>query len=170
MGLNKETTDNTVQTTRATALRLLARREHSRLELTIKLRQRKLPDPVIAAVLDEFEDEGWLSDERFADVYGRQRRDLGYGPLRIRSELQRRGVDHWPPSLAAMTDQDWAMLATRARAKKFGLEQLAEDWSEKARQARFLAQRGFGGEHAEQALEATSEEALVFSGHTRGWL
>ncbi|TNE98663.1 MAG: regulatory protein RecX, partial [Gammaproteobacteria bacterium] len=53
---------------RSTALRLLARREHSRLELSLKLRQRKLPSSVIDAVLDDFEHEGWLDDQRFADV------------------------------------------------------------------------------------------------------
>ena len=54
---------------RATALRLLARREHSRLELSLKLRQRKLPGDIINAVLDDYEKEGWLDDDRFADVY-----------------------------------------------------------------------------------------------------
>ena len=61
---------------RATALRLLARREHSRLELSLKLRQRKLPGDIINAVLDDYEKEGWLDDDRFADVYARQRMDL----------------------------------------------------------------------------------------------
>ncbi|WP_404363548.1 regulatory protein RecX [Marinobacter sp.] len=143
---------------RSVALRLLARREHSRFELATKLRQRRLPADVIAPVLDDYEHEGWLSDERFAEIYGRQRRDLGYGPLRIRSELQQRGVAMWPPPLAQMTDQEWINLAIQARAKKFGLENIRDDWPEKARQARFLSQRGFSGEQTEQALDAIGPE------------
>nr|WP_166269522.1 regulatory protein RecX [Marinobacter caseinilyticus] len=140
---------------RSSALRLLARREHSRQELRLKLCQRKIPNATIEQVLDEFEQEGWLSDERFAEVYGRQRRDLAYGPVRIRSELQQRGVPLWPESLATMSEHDWVESAVRARKKKFGLSDLGDDWPEKARQARFLAQRGFTGEQAEKALEVT---------------
>lgn len=151
-------TDTPEYRARATALRLLARREHSRSELTSKLRQRQLPVDLIAAVLDEYEQEGWLSDERFADVYGRQRFDLGYGPLRIRSELQQRGVSTWPDSLVGITEQDWVENAVRAREKKFGLQNLSCDWPEKARQARFLAQRGFTGEQVKRAIESSGRE------------
>lgn len=138
---------------RASALRLLARREHSRQELALKLRQRQTPDAIIDRVLDDYEHEGWLSDERFSDVYGRQRRDLGYGPMRIRSELQQRGVRQWPDCLSCMTEADWVALAVKARQKKFGLTDIGDDWTEKARQARFLSQRGYSGEQIEQALE-----------------
>ncbi len=159
MTLNERTGQEPEQQARAAALRLLARREHSRQELATKLRQRRLPTDIIERVLDDYENEGWLSDERFAEVYGRQRRDLGYGPLRIRSELQQRGVQLWPEELAQMTDWDWSQLAIRARAKRFGLGRLDEDWPEKARQARFLSQRGFSAEQVERALEATDPDA-----------
>lgn len=150
---NDKNQDDPEHKARSSALRLLARREHSRQELVVKLRQRKLPDAIIDAVLDDYEHEGWLSDDRFADVYGRQRRDLAYGPLRIRSELQQRGVQFWPDSLSSMTEQEWITLAIQARRKKFGLSDISGDWPEKARQARFLGQRGFNGEQVERALE-----------------
>lgn len=150
--------DDPEQKARASALRLLARREHSRQELALKLRQRQIPEPIINQVLDDYEHEDWLSDERFAEVYGRQRRDLGYGPLRIRSELQQRGVRLWPDCLGGMTEADWIALAVKARQKKFGLTDIADDWTEKARQARFLGQRGYSGEQVEQALDV--REAL----------
>ena len=149
--------DDPEQKARASTLRLLARREHSRQELSLKLRQRQTPDSIINLVLDEYEQEGWLSNERFADVYGRQRRDLGYGPVRIRSELQQRGVRLWPDCLGCMTEADWVALAVRTRQKKFGLADIGDDWTEKARQARFLGQRGYSGEQVEQALEVRSD-------------
>ena len=127
---------------RATALRLLARREHSRLELSLKLRQRKLPGDIINAVLDDYEKEGWLDDDRFADVYARQRMDLGYGPLRI---------------VAEMAEEDWCQRAIGIRDKRFGLADLSDDWDEKVRQARFLNRRGFSASQVERALEARSE-------------
>ncbi|MBO6849282.1 MAG: regulatory protein RecX, partial [Marinobacter sp.] len=116
---------------RSVALRLLARREHSRLELSLKLRQRQIERAVIDRVLDDYEAEGWLNDDRFADVYARQRMDLGYGPLRILSELQQRGVHTVPECVEQMTDEDWTEQATRLRCKRFGGHSLRDDWNEK---------------------------------------
>ena len=153
-----ENQDDQEYKARASALRLLARREHSRLELSLKLRQRKIESDIIESVLDEYENEGWLDDNRFADVYARQRMDLGYGPLRILGELQQRGVNHAPECLAEMGDADWCRRATALRHKRFGLSDLDDDWSEKARQARFLNRRGFSAAQVECALEARSLE------------
>lgn len=138
---------------RSTALRLLARREHSRLELSLKLRQRAIAPDVIDRVMDEYEKEGWLSDERFADVYARQRIDLGYGPLRILAELQQRGISQSPECLDCVSDSEWSDMAIQLRERRFGLTDLSEDWNEKARQARFLYRRGFEGRHVEKALD-----------------
>lgn len=150
----KDNTEDPVVKAESTALRLLARREHSRQELRFKLLQRKLPESVIDSVLDDYEAKDWLSDARFADVYARQRRDLAYGPLRIRAELQQRGVSVWPECVSSLSDEDWTGLAIRARFRRFGLDSVDDDLKEKSRQARFLAQRGFSAEHSERALEA----------------
>ncbi|MEC7727954.1 MAG: regulatory protein RecX [Pseudomonadota bacterium] len=152
-----ENQDDQEYRARAAALRLLARREHSRLELTLKLRQRKVPGDIIDAVLDDYENEGWLDDDRFADVYARQRMDLGYGPLRILGELQQRGVYQSPECLDAMTDDDWCQQAINLREKRFGLADLGEDWDEKVRQARFLSRRGYSAIQVERALEARED-------------
>ncbi|HLV77185.1 MAG TPA: regulatory protein RecX [Marinobacter sp.] len=149
-----ETLEEQEYKARAAALRLLARREHSRLELTLKLRQRKIESPLIDQVLDEFEAEDWLSDQRFAESYARQRIETGYGPLRIQAELQQRGIHHSPGTLMAVTDAQWAASATRLRARRFGLGQLDSDLKEKARQARFLGARGFAHQHIDHALSA----------------
>ncbi|MBY6034835.1 regulatory protein RecX [Marinobacter daepoensis] len=137
---------------RSAALRLLARREHSRYELTLKLRQRHLETDVIESVLDDYEREGWLDDDRFADIYARQRIEAGYGPLRILAELQQRGVKEVPVCLSLVTEDEWCQKAARAREKRFGLGRLDGDLPEKARQARFLARRGFSASHSEYAL------------------
>lgn len=140
------------------ALRLLARREHSRFELALKLRQRQVSAGVIEAVLDEFEEKGWLSDERFAEVFMRQRVDAGYGPLKVLADLQQRGIRQAPPELAAITEAQWVDMATRLREKRFGLADLSEDWNERQRQGGFLARRGFTTDQIEQALEVRASE------------
>ncbi|MDP1932423.1 MAG: regulatory protein RecX [Gammaproteobacteria bacterium] len=79
---------------RRTAMDLLARREHSRSELVEKL-QRKYSEASrhFLAVLDQLEQDGLLSDERFAEAYVRYRRSRGFGPLLIRQELRGKGID-----------------------------------------------------------------------------
>lgn len=153
-----ENKDDQEYKARAAALRLLARREHSRLELSLKLRQRKIGADIIETVLDDYEAEGWLDDNRFADVYARQRMDLGYGPLRILGELQQRGVHREPECLTEMSDEDWCRQAVTLREKRFGLSDLDNDWDEKVRQARFLNRRGFSAGQVERALEARSQD------------
>lgn len=150
----QENKDDQEYQARATALRLLARREHSRFELSRKLRQRKMSGPIIELVLDDYEREGWLDDDRFADVYARQRMDLGYGPLRILAELQQRGVHRMPECAEEMTEEDWCQLAIGIRDKRFGLGDLSHDWDEKMRQARFLNRRGYSASQVDRALDA----------------
>lgn len=149
----QENPDDQEYKARSAALRLLARREHSRVELSLKLRQRKIEKGIIDRVLDDYEAEGWLDDDRFADIYARQRMDLGYGPLRILAELQQRGVHRTPACVGEMDDGDWSEMAIRLRVKRFGGMDIREDWEEKARQARFLTRRGFAAGHVEAALE-----------------
>ena len=139
---------------RSVALRLLARREHSRLELTLKLLQRQLPKSVIETVLDDYEEQDWLSDERFAEAYARQRIEAGYGLLRITGELNQRGVAANADTLQAMSLQDWCDQAVRLRRKRFGLSDLRGQLEERLRQMRFLQRRGFTQEQINAALDA----------------
>jgi regulatory protein len=128
---------------RQLALNLLARREHSVLELGRKLATRGAERELIDTLLDQLQHERLLSDARFAEAYVRMRTERGFGPLRIRAELRERGVDEG--LITAELDggsSHWSTQAEAARRKRFGAR-LPRDWSERARQARFLEYRGF---------------------------
>jgi regulatory protein len=130
----------------AAALRLLARREHSELELRHKLLARQFGGDLIERVVGELAGRGLLSDRRFADVYARARFERGFGPLRIRCELQQRGVAaELVGETLAQLSADWLDSATRQRRKRFGADP-PEDARARTRQMRFLQQRGFTGE------------------------
>ncbi len=138
---------------RETAIRLLARREHSRRELAAKLVARGFGDAAVAEVLDALEAEGLLSDARFVESYLHSRREKGYGPLRLRAELRERGVDEAliESGLAAL-DAEWTSICERAWRKRFGGRR-PRGFGERARQQRFLYQRGFAPEHFRSLLE-----------------
>ncbi|HXS80692.1 MAG TPA: regulatory protein RecX [Gammaproteobacteria bacterium] len=135
------------------ALELLARREHSRRELTRKLAERGYADEVISRVLAELERTGALADARFTDSFVRSRIAKGKGPQRIRAELAQRGIanDEADDGLRA-ADVDWLATIRAVRAKRFGSE-LPRDYAERARQARFLQYRGFDSAQIRAALE-----------------
>ena len=129
-----------------TALALLARREHTRLELAAKLARHGAGAGIIAAVLDRLQAEQLLSEQRFAEVYAATRFDRGYGPLRLRAELRERGVSEAIVSdILAGFDAQWtARLAALAR-RRFG-PQPPKDARERAQRTAFLRGRGFTGE------------------------
>ncbi|MCW8847229.1 MAG: recombination regulator RecX, partial [Sedimenticola sp.] len=74
------------------AIRLLTNREHSRLELSRKLQSRCDDRNLLSEVLDDLERSGYLSDDRFTELYVNYRKQKGFGPIRIRQELQERGI------------------------------------------------------------------------------
>lgn len=128
---------------REAALRLLARREHSRFELARKLTQRGWSGPVIEAVIDELADENLQSDERYAESYVRQRVARAYGPVRIRAELSERGIDRSLAARALETESpDWFAIAAAWYERRYGPEPPA-DLKEKSRRQQALARRGF---------------------------
>jgi regulatory protein len=125
------------------AIRLLAAREHSRAELVRKLAQRGHGQAVITRVLDDLAARGLQSDERYTEQYVALRSRKGYGPLRIRAELQERGIS---PSCSEcwldLRDPAWRERLREAARAKFGADAPA-DRRELARRARFLEYRGF---------------------------
>ncbi len=135
---------------RARALKLLARREHSRAELARKLSGLDVDPGELSALLDDLASRGWLSEQRVAEQAVRAARGR-YGPRRVLQRLQQQGVDPAAVDQAAAKLKDDELASARAVwQKRFG--QRPADLKQKARQARFLAGRGFGAEVIRQVL------------------
>ncbi|PLZ00790.1 recombination regulator RecX [Burkholderia sp. WAC0059] len=126
---------------KARALNYLSRREYSRAELSRKLMPHAESADALESLLDALTREGWLSDARFAESVV-HRRAARMGVNRIVSELRRHAVGD--ALIEAVGSQLRETELTRAQAvwrKKYG--QLPTSPAERARQARFLAARGF---------------------------
>jgi len=135
------------------ALNLLARREHSRLELERKLAARSFASTLVSTTLDELEQSGALAASRFAESFVRSRAAKGQGPVRIRAELKQRGVDDVQfVDLLRDEEFDWYAIARHVRSKRFG-RAAPRDFKERARQARFLQYRGFETGQINAALD-----------------
>lgn len=137
---------------------LLARREHSRVELQQKLQQRQFPQEEIEGALEELVTTGLLSDARFAENYIHYRANKGYGPNHIRAELAQRGVDELciDEQISYYDMSFWEERCLQVWKKKFG-GVFPEDYAAKAKHLKFLQYRGFSGEMAIKCLEKCYE-------------
>ena len=126
---------------KARALRYLSAREHSRLELGRKLTRHIQEGDNLDQLLDWLVAQKFLSDSRFAESLV-NRRAARYGSSRILSELQSHGLDDEAVSaLRISLLEDENERAFQVWEKKFGMG--ATSHEERAKQMRFLQQRGF---------------------------
>lgn len=123
------------------ALRLLARREHSRAELRRKLSPHVEEGFDLDALLDDFTRRGWLSDERFIEQTVRAK-SRKFGPLKLAHHLREKGIGE--EGIADALAQSKAGEAEALEAvwrSRFGSP--PRDAAGKSRQVRFLQGRGF---------------------------
>jgi len=147
-----------LQTIRDHALNFLSIREHARAELRQKLLSKKFPLDGIEQVLMQLQADDLLSDARFTESFIRSRRNKGWGPVRIRYELQQHQIaEDLLNELLDSHDEQWTEAARRVRQKKFGTA-IATDMKQKAKQIRFLQYRGFNTTHIKHAITDPSED------------
>lgn len=139
------------------AIEILARREHSVLELREKLLAREFPSDEVEQTLSALTADGLLSEQRFIDSFLASYTRRGHGPLWLRAELERRGIASAEIAAALASQEiagqpvDWPAQARTVREKRFGPAQPL-DYKERARQSRFLQYRGFSSEQVRQAF------------------
>jgi regulatory protein len=155
-----------VKAIKVSALRYLARREYSRVELYRRLSQKFSAADAIQTVLDELRDQGYQSDARFTESFIRAKVSAGNGPFKIKIELREKGICE-STALAAFDRQaiDWLALAQLVKNKRFGgieLEVDAEAQTEEgklhlmAKKIRYLKNKGFYKEHIDIVVKTSS--------------
>jgi len=128
------------------ALKMLMRREHSKLELFQKLELKDYDDDIINSTISKLAEQNYQSDNRFAEAFIVMRFNQGKGPIKIASELKMRGISSYD-----LSDFDWFKSAKEIRKKKFG-DSSSIDFKEQAKQKRFLQSRGFSLDQINQAF------------------
>ena len=141
---------------------LLARRDYPRAHLAQKLTQRECPPEVAAKVLDQFEADGYLSDQRFVESQVRQRFEQGQGRRKIEFELRQKGVSNQliEEALGA-TDIEPKQVALDYYRRRYG-ETVAQDQKERAKRMRHMAGRGFGFDEINHAMRYQLEDPEEF--------
>jgi len=141
------------QSAEEAALRLLTRREHAFCELQQKLIGRGYEPSEVASTLLQLQQQDLLSDQRFTEAYVHYRVQRGDGPLKLRRELEQRGVvvDVYGPQLEQV---DWPAALQQYWQRRF--TKPASNYHEWARQARHLQSRGFSSEQIRNYMPAVT--------------
>ena len=150
---------NPQQSLRGQAVKLLARREHSRSELTEKLSALGTLEE-INTVLDQLEQAGLLSDARVAANYVRGHA-ARFGAVKLKHVLRSRGISG-ELILASLAQEGIGDELQRARElwrRKFtGKPGCLPDRRDLARQARYLQSHGFSTEIIRKLITALDDE------------
>ena len=140
-----------------TALRLLTHRDHSKYELSQKLKQRAFENDVIEKVFLECERLDYLNDERTAQAFIDQLLRKGYGAKRIRLELKRKGLTGkriagiLNEMLSETSELENAERVLVKNIKRFDRE--ADRQKRKAKIFRFLYSRGFSNQVISEVIK-----------------
>ncbi len=137
------------------ALRYLAAREYSRFELEQKLKPHEEFDGELKAALDDLEAKGFISEARVVESTLNQKAGR-FGAARLIHTLKAKGIDAG------------VLLETAEQLKETEFDRAMEVWtrkfgepyttpSEYAKQARFLASRGFNGEVVGRVIRASKQ-------------
>lgn len=134
------------------ALRYLARRDYSRLELYQKLVSKGIYSSIIDKVLDELQSQNYQSDERFTEMYIHSRINAGDGPFKIKIALRGKGIcDSLVLAVFDKLNIDWFDHVQRVKVKRFG-DLPVMDLTEIAKQIRYLKNKGFYQDHIDTVV------------------
>ena len=136
---------------------LLARREYSRAELYQRFKDQVESTQLLNEELDRLAENGYQSDQRFAESFVRQRVSQYWGQKRITYELQQKGI---PKDLILRIleemEVNWADLAKELAIKRFN-QSVPTSQKEQSRRFRYLLNHGFDYEEAKNALKPEFE-------------
>lgn len=136
---------------RVAALDALARRDHASAELRRKLLDKGYDPAVVDTLIELLSAERLLDDRRYLENFVASHAARGQGPMRVRAELRKIGLQGGEAEAALAAYPDWTLQLKRAREKKFGTS-LPNNYAEQQRQAGFLGYRGFTGAQIRMAL------------------
>jgi regulatory protein len=133
------------------ALRILGKRQLSRREITERLVEKGESPETAEEAVDWLTDIGAVNDPEYAAIIVRHYAARGYGVMRIKDELYRRGIDRelWEDALGARPEENdgaYVYLLSRLKGQ-------VPDRDESRRLQDALCRRGFSWEEARDAIQ-----------------
>ena len=134
---------------RSTALRYISYRDRSVQEIRRRLERSSYSESAIESTIDSLKASGLLNDDVYAIAYAEGRfRSGGYGPLRVRRDLRRKGLDDAAVNRAVdevFSEEDELITTIRALGRR-RWEKLTREEDDRKRRKKvhdYLIRRGF---------------------------
>lgn len=138
------------------ALGSIGRRERTTEEIINWLAERDYGPEEIEAAVGRLIEEGLLDDERFAELFAQDKRELtGWGPERIALALAERGIARHQIDAVCAEGHDSQVERAAAQLVERGGVSADDRWRE--RSLGFLTRRGYGYEVAHDAIRAVGD-------------
>ena len=134
----------------------LSRREHSAKEIYQKMSSRVESKDMLSEEINKLISDGLINDERFAESYFQSRKNRGFGPLRIKNELNQKGVKE-DIFYSIQSDTDWSACASFVLEKKINGKK-PDDMKAILKLKNFLNYRGFEFQDINKAFSKLEEE------------
>jgi regulatory protein len=148
---------------RGKTIELLSRREYSYAELEAKLLPFTEDEPLIYIVLDWMVEQGYQSDKRFACMFVRSKGLSGYGPVKIRLDLNQKGIKEHLIEHAFEENKNeviWPDEVDRLIEKKLKAQDIA-DMKVKSKIMGYLQRRGFSLDQIYSGFERHQDKTTV---------
>lgn len=149
--------DSSRSLARDRALELISRRLMSQKEVRDKLTQKGVDEDAADYSVTWLAEHGFLNDESYAAAIARHYAAKGYGAGRVRSELNRRGVDRelWDEAVENMPEAD-------GKLDKFISARLKDptDRDQIRKVSAALFRRGYSWEQIRTALRRYTDESI----------
>lgn len=129
------------------ALDYLSRREYGSTELFNKLTAFGYEDSLVSVALEQLQANNLQCDQRYTEAYIRSRSNRGFGPNKIKIELNQKWIDEGLVlatihSLLEEGELDWRQIIQDEYQKKYR-NTVPNNYNEWTKRARFLQGRGF---------------------------
>lgn len=147
---------------KAYALRQMARKGQTSMELVQTLAEKRIAEPISARVVDELKQGGYFDDGEWVGRYISQQTTRGQGPNSIRQKLRRKGISSElvdEQLTQAEQEQSGAQVIQHLLSTTFKRRNLA-DHKERQKVIGTLMRRGFALDDIFSALRAPSEDSL----------
>ncbi|GAB6098670.1 hypothetical protein JCM16358_05490 [Halanaerocella petrolearia] len=138
------------------AFKLLSYRQRSRQELVSRLMDKGFSRVVIDKVINVLDRLDYIDDREFSQSWIKDRITRGFGPYRIRKQLQEKGVSKDIIEEEIEREYDFDLeyqLAFELADKKQGRYHSLSDWEKRGKLKQVLRRKGFSFEAIDLVLE-----------------
>jgi regulatory protein len=143
-----------------------AYQERSRLEVRRRMAKYELAKEAEELLLNHLEEENFLNEERFAEVYARSKfNQKSWGPRKIRQalrqhELEESIIEQALKQLPAESQEEvlQKLMLKKIRSLKSTPKAIANDFALRQKVWRHLAQKGYAPEHFEDSLRTLCQQ------------